>query len=67
MPHRLGPVESRRVIALACSAAPEGMERWTIRALSQTTGYSRMTIQRTLERDGIKPWREKNVVHSPPG
>ena len=60
-PHRLGPLEQRQLIALACSERPEG-GRWTIRALSETTGIPRMTVQRTLERDGIKPWREKNVV-----
>lgn len=63
MPHRLGPLERRRLIALACSEQPGG-GRWTIRALAAATGISRMTVQRTLERDGIKPWREKNVVCS---
>jgi transposase len=61
MPHRLGPLEARRLIALACSE-PRGGTRWTIRALSAATDISRMTVQRTLQRDGIKPWREKNVV-----
>jgi len=63
MPHRLGPLEQRRLIALACTERPGG-GRWTIRALAAETGFSRMTVQRTLERDGIKPWREKNVVYS---
>jgi len=60
-PHRLGSKENRALIALACTECPNG-GRWTIRALAKETGLSRMTVQRTLAADGIKPWREKNVV-----
>ncbi len=61
-PHSLGSLAERSLIALACTEFPHG-SRWTVRALASATGVSRMTVQRTLHRDGIKPWREKNVVH----
>ena len=54
--------ENRSLIARACTTPPHGMVRWTIRALADATGYSRMMVMRTLARDGLKPWREKNVV-----
>ena len=50
------------LIALACSEPPKGYARWTVRLLAAKSGLGRMTVQRLLETDGIKPWREKNVV-----
>ena len=61
-PPKLSIRAQREVIALACSEAPEGRARWTIRLLAPKSGASAATIQRILHRDGQKPWREKNVV-----
>ena len=52
------------LIALACTEAPEGNARWTIRLLARTSGVGRMSVQRILKQDGLKPWREKNVVRA---
>ncbi len=54
--------EERELIAEACSAPPEGSPRWTIRLLAKHSGHSFHTVHRVLKEDGIKPWREKNVV-----
>ena len=61
-PPKLSMRAEREVIALACSEAPQGRARWTIRLLASSSGASAATIQRILHRDGQKPWREKNVV-----
>jgi transposase len=53
------------IIALACTDAPKGNARWTIRLLAQVSGVGRMSVQRILKEDGLKPWREKNVVRAP--
>ena len=49
-----------RLLALACSKAPDGYQRWTIRLLAErvvelniTDSVSDMTIQRTLKKMNI--------------
>lgn len=49
-----------RLIALACSAAPEGRRRWTVRllaekavALNLAPGVSHMTVQRLLKKTNL--------------
>ena len=60
--------ESRELIAIACSEAPEGRSRWTIRLLmsefKRRTGKQACfgTVRRTLAAENKKPWLEKNVV-----
>ena len=60
------PEERARLVALACSAPPEGHPRWTYQLLwehwdtAQQVGMH--TVRLILIADGIKPWREKNVV-----
>lgn len=54
--------EEKELIALACCGPPAGAARWTIRLLAQRSGHSFNTVQRVLKEDGLKPWREKNVV-----
>lgn len=66
-PHALGPADHRALIALACTKGPDGESRWTLRALAKKTGFKFTTIQRTLAADGIKPWREKKLVHPESG
>ncbi len=67
-PKRLKPRQERELIALACTDPPGGAARWTIALLAKHCGadISKATVQRTLKEDGIKPWREKNVVRPVP-
>lgn len=54
---RLGGEEEARLVALACSKAPEGSARWTLRLLARTMvelevveALSRETVRRALEK-----------------
>lgn len=67
----LSPTEQQRIIAMACSDAPEGRARWTVRLIAEQAikrklvpKVGRETIRILLESHDLKPWREKNVVHS---
>ena len=52
------------VVATACTPPPDGAPRWTIRMLSRKMKVPKSCVQRILAADGLKPWREKNVVYS---
>lgn len=56
--------DERELIALACTTPPDGTARWTIRLLAKHSGHTFGVVQRILKEDGLKPWREKNVVCS---
>lgn len=63
---RLDGVGEAHLIALACSAPPEGCGRWTLRLLAGTLvelGYvkaiSHETIRKTLLSNELKPWIKK--------
>jgi transposase len=63
-----------RLVAIACSTPPEGATRWTLTLLQERliadkllTSISLNAIHEHLRERGIKPWREKNVVHSDGG
>ena len=65
----LEPAEKQRIIAMVCSAPPEGRARWTVRLLVEEAvkrklvpRVGRETIRVLLESHDLKPWREKNVV-----
>ncbi len=65
----LSPTEQQRIIAMACSDAPDGRARWTVRLLAEQAikrkivpQVGRETIRILLESHDLKPWREKNVV-----
>ena len=65
----LSPSEQQRIIAMACSTAPEGRARWTVRLIAEQAikrklvpKVGRETIRILLESHDLKPWREKNVV-----
>jgi putative transposase len=65
----LSPSERQRIIAMACSQAPEGRARWTVRLIAEQAikrklvpKVGRETIRILLESHDLKPWREKNVV-----
>lgn len=65
-PKKLESKEERELIALACTDPPEGAHRWTVRLLAKhfDRDVSRTIVQRVLKEDGLKPWREKNVVRA---
>ena len=65
----LSPTEQQRIIAMACSDAPDGRSRWTVRLIAEEAikrklvpKVGRETIRILLESHDLKPWREKNVV-----
>jgi transposase len=62
--------QKQRVIAMVCSAPPEGQARWTVRLIAEEAvkrkvvpRVGRETIRVLLSSHDFKPWREKNVVH----
>jgi len=63
-PAKYGTKDDKELIALACTGPPDGYSRWTIRLLASATKRSFGSVQQVLKEDGLKPWREKNVVHS---
>ena len=67
---KLTAEEGQRVVALACTDPPNGFARWSLRLLTSEAirrgivpKVSREPIRLVLHEHGIKPWREKNVVH----
>jgi transposase len=62
--------EKARIVALACTGAPEGYGRWTLDLLVEEAkkqegiGMGRTKVWTILRENELKPWREKNVVHS---
>ena len=61
--------QRQRIIAMVCSAPPEGRARWTVRLVAQEAVKRRLaprvgreTIRVLLLDHDLKPWREKNVV-----
>jgi transposase len=67
----LDATEKQRIIAMVCSAPPEGRARWTVRLVAHEAvkrklvpRAGRETIRILLESHDLKPWREKNAVCS---
>ena len=63
--------QSQRIVAMVCSAPPEGRARWTVRLIAAEAArrklappVGRETIRILLQSHDLKPWREKNVVCS---
>jgi transposase len=62
------------VVATACTEAPEGHAHWTLEALKakllaaypQLRSVSHERVRHILLANQLKPWREKNVVHTAP-
>ena len=61
--------QKQRIIAMVCSAPPEGRARWAVRLVAQEAVKRRLvprvgreTIRILLLDHDLKPWREKNVV-----
>jgi transposase len=66
--------QQQRIIAVVCSAPPEGRARWTVRLLAEEVvkrklvpHVGRETIRVLLQSHDLKPWREKNVVRGQTG
>lgn len=67
----LSEKQSSQIIALVCTDPPAGYERWTIELLTEKViekgivpSVGRETIRVLLHTHDLKPWREKNVVHT---
>ena len=65
-----GP-QKQRIVAMVCSKPPEGRARWTVRLIAEeavkrklAAEVGRETIRVLPQSHELKPWREKNVVHS---
>jgi transposase len=71
-PKKITPAHETFVTATACTAAPDGHAHWTLDALrnklletyDDLESVSHERIRTILIRAALKPWREKNVVHS---
>lgn len=70
-PPIITPKVESHLVAVACTPPPEGAVRWTLELLRErlindkvVTRISLNAIHEHLRNRGIKPWREKNVVHS---
>lgn len=70
-PGKLDVKIEAHLIAVACSNPPEGRSRWTLEMLQKklikdkkVKTISTVAIWEHLTNRGIKPWLEKNVVHS---
>jgi transposase len=70
-PPTFTPEHKTRIVALACTEPPEEADHWTGELLMEKsieTGIvpkiSKQTIWLILKQHDLKPWREKNVVHS---
>ncbi|OGY37000.1 MAG: hypothetical protein A3I08_02365 [Candidatus Andersenbacteria bacterium RIFCSPLOWO2_02_FULL_46_11] len=71
-PVKLTPQHEAFIIATACTPAPPNHAHWTAGALKdqllatyqELRPLSNETVRRLLAAHQLKPWREKNVVHS---
>lgn len=70
-PEKLTPKAEARLVAIACTTPPEGVHHWTLGLLQErlvkekaVSSITKVAIWYRLKERGIKPWREKNVVHS---
>lgn len=70
-PKKLTEKSEAHLVALACSEAPEGYNHWTLELLQkqmikdkQVKTITTVTLWNYLTKRAVKPWREKNVVHS---
>lgn len=62
--------QETQIIAMVCSSPPKGTARWTVRLIAEEAkkrkiaSAKRETMRLLLKSHDLKPWREKNVVHS---
>jgi transposase len=68
-PKKIDDATEAHLVAVACSAPPDGYDRWTLGLLQARVKKDRkktvstVTIWHRLRDRDIKPWREKNVVY----
>ena len=68
-PRKTDDTDDAHLVAIACTDAPKGSEHWTLDLLvkrfakDRKKRLGRSTVCLRLSERGIKPWREKNVVH----
>ncbi len=70
-PKKLDTRKEAYLIATACTEPPEGAHHWTLELLAErmvkdkkVKTISSVAIMHYLHQNDLKPWREKNVVHS---
>jgi transposase len=69
-PKKITGQDEAIVCAIACTKPPDGYSRWTMTLLKKhakeklAKSIGRSTVHRITFKNDIKPWREKNVVHS---
>jgi transposase len=70
-PPKLDDKAEAHLVAIACSDPPKGRDHWTLELLQErmiqdgkVKNISTVALWKRLKKRGIKPWREKNVVHS---
>ena len=70
----LDHAEESAIIALVCSAPPDGRARWSVRLIAEharkrgiVKRLERESVRQLLTRHDLKPWREKNVVRPEAG
>jgi transposase len=70
-PRKLNDEAEAFLVATACSDPPEESARWTLELLKEklikekkVKNISTVALWKHLRNRGIKPWLEKNVVHS---
>ena len=69
-PKKTTDAEDAHLVAIACTKAPKGYANWTMDLLTKQfkkdkgKKIGRTALWIRLKTRNIKPWREKNVVHS---
>jgi len=70
-PPKLNEKAEAHLVALACGKAPKGRDHRTLELLQKQTirdksvaNISTAALWKRLKNRGVKPWREKNVVHT---
>lgn len=70
-PRKLDDKVDAYLVATACSSPPDGITHWTLELLQKKLikdkkikSISTVALWHHLNERGIKPWREKNVVHT---
>ena len=65
------PRQEQELVAMLCGPSPAGRARWTIRLAAEETvrrgivpKADKETVRVVMSNHALKPWREKNVVHS---
>ena len=69
-PRKTSITDDAHLVAIACTKAPKGSDHWTLDFLAEQfekkrgKKLGRTAIWLRLKIRSIKPWREKNVVHT---